>query len=162
MGGKVLMTPQQFIQKLIAAPLAADVLGVDTVLVARTDADGAGLLTSDIDERDHAFLTGERTAEGFFTVKPGLDQATAPRLLTRLTQTSFGVKRRNRISKTPAVSHTQFTKSFPASCSRTTVRLRSTGRRSSTSARSRSFKKNYEQSLPQRLLSFHTGLQPGV
>jgi isocitrate/methylisocitrate lyase len=77
MGGKVLVPAQEFIQKLIAARLAADVLGVDTILIARTDADGAGLLTSDVDERDHAFLTGSRTAEGFFTVKPGLDQAIA-------------------------------------------------------------------------------------
>jgi len=77
MGGKVLVPTQEFIQKLIAARLAADVLGVDTVLVARTDADGAGLLTSDIDERDHAFLTGERTTEGFFGVRAGLDQAIA-------------------------------------------------------------------------------------
>jgi isocitrate lyase len=52
-------------------------MGVDTLVIARTDADGAGLLTSDIDERDHPFLTGDRTAEGFFTVKAGLDQAIA-------------------------------------------------------------------------------------
>ena len=77
MGGKVLVPTQEFIQKLIAARLAADVMGVDTILVARTDADGAGLLTSDIDERDRPFLTGNRTAEGFFTVKPGLDHAIA-------------------------------------------------------------------------------------
>ena len=77
MGGKVLVPTQEFIQKLIAARLAADVLGVDTILIARTDADGAGLLTSDVDERDRAFLTGGRTAEGFFSVKPGLDQAIA-------------------------------------------------------------------------------------
>jgi isocitrate lyase len=77
MGGKVLVPTQEFIQKLIAARLAADVLGVNTILVARTDADGAGLLTSDVDERDHPFLTGERTVEGFFGVKAGLDQAIA-------------------------------------------------------------------------------------
>jgi isocitrate lyase len=77
MGGKVLVPTQEFIQKLIAARLAADVMGVDTLVIARTDADGAGLLTSDIDERDHQFLTGNRTAEGFFTVKAGLDQAIA-------------------------------------------------------------------------------------
>ena len=77
MGGKVLVPTQEFIQKLIAARLAADVMGVNTVLVARTDADGAGLLTSDVDERDHPFLTGERTVEGFFGVKAGLDQAIA-------------------------------------------------------------------------------------
>src|SRR5574338_41898 len=77
MGGKVLVPTQEFIQKLTAARLAADVLGVDTIVVARTDADAAGLLTSDVDERDHPFLTGERTTEGFFTVQPGLDQAIA-------------------------------------------------------------------------------------
>ncbi|HET9477903.1 MAG TPA: isocitrate lyase [Pyrinomonadaceae bacterium] len=77
MGGKVLVPTQEFIQKLVAARLAADVMGVDTILVARTDADAAGLITSDIDERDHQFLTGNRTPEGFFTVKPGLDQAIA-------------------------------------------------------------------------------------
>ena len=77
MGGKVLVPTQEFIQKLIAARLAADVMGVDTIIVARTDADAAGLITSDIDERDHQFLTGNRTPEGFFTVKPGLDQAIA-------------------------------------------------------------------------------------
>jgi isocitrate lyase len=77
MGGKVLVPTQEFIQKLVAARLAADVLGVDTILIARTDADGAGLITSDVDERDHAFLTGSRTAEGFFSVKAGLDQAIA-------------------------------------------------------------------------------------
>jgi isocitrate lyase len=77
MGGKVLVPTQEFIQKLVAARLAADVMGVNTILVARTDADAAGLITSDIDERDQQFLTGNRTPEGFFTVKPGLDQAIA-------------------------------------------------------------------------------------
>jgi isocitrate/methylisocitrate lyase len=77
MGGKVLVPTQEFIQKLTAARLAADVLGVDTILIARTDADAAGLITSDVDERDHAFLTGGRTAEGFFNVRAGLDQAIA-------------------------------------------------------------------------------------
>lgn len=77
MGGKVLVPTQEFIQKLVAARLAADVMGVPAILVARTDANGAGLLTSDIDERDRPFLTGERTTEGFFGVKAGLDQAIA-------------------------------------------------------------------------------------
>jgi isocitrate lyase len=77
MGGKVLVPTQEFIQKLIAARLAADVMGVDTILVARTDANGAGLLTSDIDERDRPFLTGSRTSEGFYGVQAGLDQAIA-------------------------------------------------------------------------------------
>lgn len=77
MGGKVLVPTQEFIQKLVAARLAADVMGVATVLIARTDANGANLLTSDIDERDQRFLTGSRTAEGFFSVRAGLDQAIA-------------------------------------------------------------------------------------
>jgi isocitrate lyase len=68
---------QSFVRTLNAARLAADVSGVPTVLVARTDADAAALLTSDIDERDHPFLTGERTSEGFFVTKPGIDQAIA-------------------------------------------------------------------------------------
>jgi isocitrate lyase len=75
MGGKVLVPTSEAIQKLIAARLAADVLGVPTVLVARTDAEAANLLTSDIDERDRPFITGERTAEGFYRTKSGLDQA---------------------------------------------------------------------------------------
>jgi isocitrate lyase len=77
LGGKVLVPTQTFVRTLNAARLAADVSGVPTVLVARTDADAAGLLTSDIDERDHPFLTGERTPEGFFVTRPGLDQAIA-------------------------------------------------------------------------------------
>jgi isocitrate lyase len=74
LGGKVLVSTQEAINKLVAARLAADVQGAPTVIIARTDADAAGLLTSDIDERDQAFCTGERTAEGFFVVKPGLEQ----------------------------------------------------------------------------------------
>src|SRR5205807_1919247 len=77
MGGKVLVPAGEFIQKLTAARLAADVMGVPTVLVARTDANGAQLLTSDVDERDRPFLTGERTPEGFFRVRGGLDLAIA-------------------------------------------------------------------------------------
>ena len=74
LGGKVLVPMQQFIRTLNAARLAADVEGVPTVLLARTDADSAQLLTTDIDERDRQFLTGERTAEGFFRIKPGVGQ----------------------------------------------------------------------------------------
>jgi isocitrate lyase len=77
MGGKVLVPTQEFIRKLIAARLAADVLDVPTVLVARTDSDGAQLLTSDIDDRDKPFITGERTSEGFFRINGGLDYAIA-------------------------------------------------------------------------------------
>jgi isocitrate lyase len=74
LGGKVLVPTQEAIQKLVAARLAADVCGVPTVLVARTDADAANLITSDIDPRDRRFLTGERTDEGFFRVNCGLEQ----------------------------------------------------------------------------------------
>jgi isocitrate lyase len=77
MGGKVLVPTQEAVQKLVAARLAADVAGVPTVLLARTDAEAANLLTSDLDENDRPFLTGERTAEGFYRVRNGLDQAIA-------------------------------------------------------------------------------------
>src|SRR6202012_2199889 len=75
MGGKVLVPTREAVDKLNAARLAADVLGVPTLLVARTDADAADLLTSDIDENDRPFTTGERTVEGFYRVRAGLDQA---------------------------------------------------------------------------------------
>ena len=75
MGGKVLVSTQEAVNKLAAARLAADVCGVPTILVARTDAESANLLTADIDERDREFITGERTAEGFFRVNASLDQA---------------------------------------------------------------------------------------
>jgi len=75
MGGKVLVPTQEAVQKLIAARLAADVLGVPTLLVARTDAEAADLITSDIDANDKAFITGERTVEGFYKTTPGLQQA---------------------------------------------------------------------------------------
>ncbi|MBR58809.1 MAG: isocitrate lyase [Myxococcales bacterium] len=77
LGGKVLIPTQQFIQTLIAARLAADTLQVPTVIIARTDANSANLITSDIDDRDKEFLTGERTSEGFFYTKGGLDSAIA-------------------------------------------------------------------------------------
>ncbi len=78
MGGKVLVPTQEAISKLIAARLAADVCGVPTILVARTDAESASLLTSDIDERDRVFIKSkERTSEGFFHVRNGLEQAIA-------------------------------------------------------------------------------------
>ncbi|MFQ5757070.1 MAG: isocitrate lyase, partial [Acidiferrobacterales bacterium] len=77
MGGKVLVSTQEAVQKLVAARLAADIMGVPTIVLARTDALAARLLTSDIDARDQAFVTGERTAEGFFVVRPGMEQAVA-------------------------------------------------------------------------------------
>jgi isocitrate lyase len=75
MGGKVLVPTQEAVQKLVSARLAADIMGVPTVLLARTDAEAADLVTSDVDENDKPFLTGERTAEGFYRTKKGFDQA---------------------------------------------------------------------------------------
>ena len=75
MGGKVLVPTKEAVNKLVAARLASDVLGVSTLLLARTDAEAANLVTSDIDERDRPFLTGERTVEGFYRTKNGIDQA---------------------------------------------------------------------------------------
>jgi len=77
LGGKVLLPTQTAVRNLIAARLAADVMGVPTILIARTDANAADLITSDVDSYDAPFLTGERTAEGFFKTKSGLDQAIA-------------------------------------------------------------------------------------
>lgn len=74
LGGKVLVPTQEAVNKLIAARLAADVMGVPALIIARTDAEAANLLTSDVDERDQTFLTGNKTNEGFFEVKNGLDQ----------------------------------------------------------------------------------------
>ncbi|HSX62784.1 MAG TPA: isocitrate lyase [Tahibacter sp.] len=75
MGGKVLVPTREAVEKLSAARLAADVMGVPTILVARTDAEAADLLTSDIDDNDKPFCTGERTVEGFYKTRPGIDQA---------------------------------------------------------------------------------------
>ncbi len=75
MGGKVLVPTQEAVQKLISARLAADVAGIPTLLLARTDANAADLITSDVDANDADFLTGDRTSEGFYRVKPGIDQA---------------------------------------------------------------------------------------
>ncbi len=77
LGGKVLVSTGEAIQKLVAARLAADVMGVPTLIMARTDANSAHLLTSDIDPRDREFLTGNRTAEGFFCIRGGLESAIA-------------------------------------------------------------------------------------
>jgi isocitrate/methylisocitrate lyase len=75
MGGKVLVPTREAVEKLVAARLAADCMGVPTILLARTDAEAADLLTSDVDENDRPFLTGERTAEGFYRTRNGLEQA---------------------------------------------------------------------------------------
>ena len=75
MGGKVLVPTREAVSKLVSARLAADVMGTPTLLLARTDADAADLVTSDVDENDRQFITGERTVEGFFRTKAGIDQA---------------------------------------------------------------------------------------
>lgn len=75
LGGKVLLPTQNAVRNLVSARLAADVLGVSTLIIARTDADAADLITSDIDPRDHQFITGERTPEGFYRTNAGIDQA---------------------------------------------------------------------------------------
>src|SRR5277367_4431931 len=77
LGGKVLVPTVEAIQKLVAARLAADVMGVPTVLIARTDSEAAALLTNDVDPRDHEFITGERTSEGFFRIRCGTKAAIA-------------------------------------------------------------------------------------
>jgi isocitrate lyase len=77
LGGKVLIPTQEAINKLVAARLASDVMGVPSLIIARTDADAANLITSDIDKRDQKFITGERTNEGFFHVKNGVEQGIA-------------------------------------------------------------------------------------
>ncbi|TFE00013.1 isocitrate lyase [Jeotgalibacillus sp. R-1-5s-1] len=77
LGGKVLLPTQTAVKNLISARLAADVMGVPTVIIARTDANAANLITSDVDPYDHPFITGERTPEGFFRTNDGLDQAIA-------------------------------------------------------------------------------------
>jgi isocitrate lyase len=77
LGGKVLVPTVEAIQKLVAARLAADVMGVPTLIMARTDADSSNLLTTDIDPRDHEFLTGERTPEGFYCIRGGIKSAIA-------------------------------------------------------------------------------------
>ena len=75
LGGKVLVPTVEGIQKLVAARLAADVMGVPTLIMARTDADSGGMITSDVDPRDRVFLTGERTSEGFYRVRNGIEAA---------------------------------------------------------------------------------------
>jgi isocitrate lyase len=119
MGGKVLVPTGEAIAKLSAARLAADVLGVPTVLIARTDADAANLITSDSDERDHPFITGERTPP-----------------------TCSGVRHLNPTSSRRGGSRTRFMPGTRISCSPITARRRSTGRRISTTTRCGAFARN--------------------
>ena len=132
MGGKVLVPTGQHVRTLTAARLAADVLGVPALLVARTDANGATLLTSDIDERDQPFVIGNRTAEGFFEVRSGLEPAIARSLAFAPTPTCCGARLPAPTSMRRPDSPRPSMRSFPASCSPTTARRRSTGNGTST------------------------------
>ncbi len=136
LGGKVLVPTGQFIRTLVSARLAADVLDVPTILVARTDALSATLLTSDVDERDREFLTGERTPEGFFQVRPGIEAPITRALATRRTPISSGARRRPPISTRRRPSPRRSTPGIRASSWRTTARRRSTGSDTWTTGRS--------------------------
>ncbi len=132
MGGKVLVPTQEAIQKLVAARLAADVTGVPTLLVARTDADAADLITSDCDPYDSEFITGERTSEGFFRTHAGIEQAISRGLRMRHMLTWYGVKPPRRIWNWRVALHKPSTRNIRANCWLITARLRSTGRKTST------------------------------
>ena len=138
MGGKVIVPTQEFITKLVSARLAADVMGVDSLIIARTDAGSAGLLTSDVDPYDHEFLLGERTHEGFYRVKAGLEQAISRGLAYAPYADLIWFE-----TSLPDLDEAQafadaIHERFPGNCSRTTARRRSTGRRTWTRTRSRS------------------------
>jgi isocitrate lyase (EC 4.1.3.1) len=128
LGGKVLVPTREFIQKLIAARFAADVMGVPTILIARTDALNATLLTNDIDPYDQPFLTGERTYEGFYVVRNGIEAAIARGLAYAPYADCCGSKPPRPTSTRRASLPRRFTSSSLANCWRTTVRRRSTGR----------------------------------
>jgi isocitrate lyase len=87
MGGKVLVPTREAVAKLVAARLAADVMGTPTILLARTDAEAADLVTSDVDDNDKPFLTGERTVEGFFRTRTAWSRPSAAAWPTRRTPT---------------------------------------------------------------------------
>ncbi len=134
LGGKVLVPTSQFIRTLVSARLAADVLDVPTILVARTDALSATLLTSDVDERDRAFLTGERTPEGFFRVQPGIEAPIARALAYAPYADLIWCE-----TSTPDLDEAaQFAEAvhatYPGKLLATTARRPSTGRSTSTTA----------------------------
>ena len=135
LGGKVLVPTAQFQRTLNAARLSADVAGVPTVLVARTDADAATLLTSDVDERDAAFVTGEQTPEGFFRVRAGIEAAIARGLSYAPYADVVWMETSTRISARHASSPRRSTSAIRPSCSPTTARRRSTGSGISTTRR---------------------------
>jgi isocitrate lyase len=136
MGGKVLVPTREAIEKLISARFAADVMGVPTLILARTDAEAANLITSDYDANDKPFLTGERTQEGFYRVKNGLEQSISRGVAYARTPTSSGAKPACPISASPANSLKPCRPPARASCCPTTARRPSTGRRTCPTRRS--------------------------
>jgi isocitrate lyase len=126
LGGKVLIPTAAQIRNLNAARLAADVMGVPTLIVARTDAESATLITSDIDERDRPFITGERTVEGFFRLKPGSGLAHC--IARGLAYAPYADLLWWETSKPNLDEARQFAEAIPVSCSLITVRLRLTGK----------------------------------
>ncbi len=142
LGGKVLVPTQEAIQKLVAARLAADVMGVPTLIMARTDADSAHLLTSDIDPRDHRFLTGERTSEGFFKIRGGMESAIA-RGIAYAPLCGHHLVRdfASRPGGSAPICPMLCTRNIRTSCSLTTALLRSTGERTSTTQTIAKFQK---------------------
>ena len=113
MGGKVLVPTQEAIDKLVAARLAADVCGVPTMLVARTDAEAADLLTTDVDENDKPFCSGERTAEGFFQSTRASTRPSRAASPTRRMPTWSGARPASRIWKSRSISPKASTTQFP-------------------------------------------------
>ena len=143
MGGKVLVPTREANAKLIAARLAADVMGTPTVLLARTDAEAADLVTSDVDPIDKPFLTGERTVEGFYRTNKGLDQAISRGLAyaeyADLIWCETGTPDLKFAKDFADAIHAK----FPGNCWPTTARLPSTGRRTWTTPPSPSSRRNW-------------------
>ena len=113
MGGKVLVPTREAVEKLIAARLAADCMGVPTILLARTDAEAADLVTSDIDANDKPFCTGERTVEGFYKTRAGSTRRSRAASRTRRTRTSSGARPASRTSTSRSGSPKRSRRSIP-------------------------------------------------
>ena len=138
MGGKVLVPTREAVEKLVAARLAADCMGVPTIVLARTDAEAADLLTSDIDDNDKPFCTGERTVEGFYKTRAGFEQSVSRGLAYARVRGPDLVRDRQAGPRLrEALRRGDPGGSTRARCSRTTARRRSTGRRTWTTPRSR-------------------------
>lgn len=145
MGGKVLVPTREAVAKLVAARLAADVMGVPTVLIARTDAEAADLLTADVDDNDRPFCTGERTVEGSTAPSRACSKPSRAAWPTPTTPTWCGAKPASRTWSTPRSLPRPSTPSSPARCWPTTARRRSTGRRTWTTPPSPSSRRSWAQ-----------------